>query len=269
MDPASVLWVAAPLSAMAVAAAFDVRSRQVPDSCWAIMCASGIAASCICGGTLPALLSAVSAAFVAAWVLCDRLSGIRSMLAVIPALLLSVAAYAVDPGAGAQSAITVVMVALFYILYRTGVVRGGADAKCLMSVAIVYPVYPSSGAVPILWDAPMQAAAVLNPSVSVMASALALSMLWGIPVVVCNVRAGRIDRRMFHVLRMPAEKARGAFVWPVDGDAVLYDRSDAEEFLRRAGPGDVRVTPMIPFVLPLFAACAVTVLAGSPLFALI
>lgn len=272
MDPAAVLWMAAPLCTMAAAAAYDVRSRRVPDACWAVMCAFGIASALLHDGTPSGVLAAASAASVAAWMLCDRFSGIRTLEAVVPAVAAAYASYLLDPGIGASPFVPIVMAALFYAMYLSGAIRGGADAKCLMSVAVAYPVYPSSGSVPILWDPPEGMDAILNPSVSVLCLALAISMLWGLSAAVRNIRAGRIGPGMFRSFRMPAEKVPGAFVWPVDGGRTLFDDRDAEELLRRAaseGATEIEVTPMIPFVLPLFAACTVTVLLGSPLFALI
>jgi len=72
------------------------------------------------------------------------------------------------------------------------------------------------------------------------------------------------------------EEARSSFVWPVqdyvEGKLVtaripeepeaVYDRLEAN------GIENVRVTPMIPFILPIAIGFTTTMVLGSPLFAL-
>jgi len=75
---------------------------------------------------------------------------------------------------------------------------------------------------------------------------------------------------------MDVSKAERSHVWPLedvaDGDLVRIRIPDDDEIegifsrLRDAGRTTVRVTPRIPFIIPIAAAAATVILIGNPLF---
>lgn len=276
------LWTTVVAAALAHAALCDVRSRTVPDWHWAVIGSFGsamFALSCYEQAGLP----------VAGCILMGSMLLLSNMLAEMPAwlhavtLLASVVLFVIplseDPGswyaeAGLSSA---VMFAAFHGMYVIGLIRGGADAKCLMSLALSFPVYPVTGCTPLLWHIDPPEALVLNPSLSVFTIGLALSLAGVLWVFAVNVRRGDIGPRMLTTYLMPVSDVWGSHVWPAerlcDGALVpCHGFDDAEGILRELeseGVRDVRVTPMVPFILPLAVAFVVVAVLGSPLCALI
>ena len=282
-DPAVLLWILLPAAALAWAAVHDARTREVPDACWAVLIATGTAMRVVCSGDadpMPLAASVAGTALLAAYMLSPRLVGCAGGLVVASALILFAASYLADPGSPrAVSGLTApAMFLIFLVMYRAGVLAGGADAKCLMSVAMVFPWYPVTDGVPALWAPAYPEALVLNPSVSVLLLALVLSAAWGLGAAVRNLRRGEVSRRMFHSYRMTIGEARTAHVWPMErasGGAAAYGRCGTDEKgevldgLEAAGRSDVLVTPMIPFVVPAALAFVATMLLGSPFLALV
>lgn len=282
-DPAVLLWILLPAAALAWAAVHDTRTREVPDACWAAFVFTGTAMRVLCsGGADPASLAASVAgtALLAAYMFSPRLVGTAGGAAVAVALVLSAVSYLADPGdlRAVANLTAPAMFLIFLAMYRAGVLAGGADAKCMMSVAMVFPWYPVTDGVPALWSPAHPEALVLNPSVSVLLLALIMSAAWGLGAAVRNIRRGDISRRMFHAYRMPIGEARSAHVWPMErmtGDGVERGRCGTDEKeevldgLEAAGRPDVLVTPMIPFVVPAAVAFASTMLLGSPFLALV
>ena len=116
---------------------------------------------------------------------------------------------------------------------------------------------------------------MINPSVSILVLALVLTLVWGLRILVRNVRDRNFGRGMLSSYRMDVDDVGDAFVWPVervvDGHLVRTGPCSNDEVkgvldgLRSAGAREVRVTPMVPFVLPLTVAAVLTVVFGSPL----
>lgn len=274
----AILWIAVPALVLLSAAASDVRTREVPDTHWAVMGVAGaVLCAVACGGSagaVPVVCHTAMALLLLAYMLSERLSGLVAVPVLIPATLLAVMpAVLTDSRFSEASLASFVMFLLFAGMYRTGLLRGGADAKCLMMVALVFPVMPVAGALPLLWDVPYPESLVINPSLSVMVVSLVLSLLARLKVAVRNIRDGRVSVRMFTSFVMDVDEARDAFVWPVERESegrrvrcgACYDKEGALDGLARIGEGCVEVTPMIPFVLPVLAAFLLVTILGSPL----
>ena len=79
-------------------------------------------------------------------------------------------------------------------------------------------------------------------------------------MIMGNLVRGYRGPGMWQTRRMTLESARDAFVWPVDCSGkravVLYDKKRALDEAESSGVGAIRVTPMIPFILPLAVAFA-------------
>jgi preflagellin peptidase FlaK len=153
-------------------------------------------------------------------------------------------------------------------MYMSGALKGGADVKALVSLCMLYPVYPGFGGS--VWVPVYPAAYVFNPVFSTLLIALVLSFAFLIPVIARGRKVSATyeteisDARRRHV--WPVEDIQGGLrvpVRPQDDPGDVYSR------LEEAGYDRVRVTPMVPFVLPITAAFIITILAGSPLFGLL
>ena len=278
MDVMAALWVAVPAVVLAHAAVCDMRTREVPDWHWA---AIGLIGPVLCLLSVQGLSVCVplGSAMLTACMLSERLDGSRAVPVIAASLaLMSVPVLTEDSGWTRYAGLSALaMYLLFYAMYVTGLLRGGADAKCLMSLALSFPVYPVTGCTPLLWHIDPPEALVLNPSLSVFTIGLALSLAGVLWVFAVNVRRGDIGPRMLTTYLMPVSDVWGSHVWPAerlcDGALVpCHGFDDAEGILRELeseGVRDVRVTPMVPFILPLAVAFVVVAVLGSLLCALI
>ena len=274
MDVMAASWVAVPAVVLAHAAVCDMRTREVPDWHWA---AIGLIGPVLCLLSVQGLSVCVplGSAMLTACMLSERLDGSRAVPVIAASLaLMSVPVLTEDSGWTRYAGLSALaMYLLFYAMYVTGLLRGGADAKCLMSLALAFPVYPVSDPLPLLWLIDLPGSLVVNPSMSVMVVSLALSLSSVLYVLCVNLRQGCRGRRMLTAFPMDVGRARAAFVWPVermmDGVTVPCRDYDSKERildeLESAGVSRVMVTPMIPFVLPAAMSFAIVVVLGSPM----
>ena len=272
MDVMTALWMAVPAVVLAHAAVCDLRTREVPDWHWAaigligpILCLLSVQGLSVCVLLVSVMLTVC--------MLSERLDGFRAVPVIVAsAVLMSVPVFTEDSGWTRYAGLSVLaMYLLFYAMYVTGLLRGGADAKCLMSLALAFPVYPVSDPLPLLWVMDQPESLVANLSMSVLVVSLALSLSSVFYVLCVNLRQGYRGRRMLTAFPMDVGRARTAFVWPVervaDGEKVPCRDYDSREKildeLEAAGIERVMVTPMIPFVVPVAVSFAVVVVLGS------
>jgi preflagellin peptidase FlaK len=254
---------------MLSAAYQDLRSREVSDVHWAVICVVAAAMSAL-QGDLEGILAAVTIALVTVFMLSPRVEGATAAAVVIAAIVSTAIAYWIS--GNPSHLVRIGMFLFFAALYYTGLVKGGADAKALMALSMAFPVYPPFGS--LLFDPVYPAGLVFNPVFSSFLIGLVIAVLCSLPRVIGNIRSG--DRPLdSYVMRI--SEAKGAFIWPVedmvDGQRQRVPPSDdAEACLERLednGFTEVRVTPMIPFIVPLAAGFLITIIVGCPLFALI
>ena len=265
-----IIWVTVPAAVLAYAAVCDVRSREVPDICWAVLCivGSSMYSLCLCDGWAEAVPHMAGSVLLTACMLSERLTGSWALAAFVLSAVMMAFPYLAGRS-GFEGAAVPVMFSVHYLLYRTGLLRGGADAKCLMSMAIAFPVQPSVGCIPLIWP---QDPVFPGISIQVLAIALAMTLPVGLVMFIENLVRGYRGPGMWQTRRMTVESARDAFVWPVDSSGkravVLYDKKRALDEAESSGLGTIRVTPMIPFILPLAVAFAMVAVLGDPLQAL-
>ena len=181
-----------------------------------------------------------------------------------------------DPGTEAGAA-SVLFCLFYHFLYAVGIVRGGADAKCLMSLSVAIPSLPEylmepNGNVP---DILMK---VFSPSVSVLFLSSVLSVA-GV-MVYCLIRnRGSFYPGSSHGYMMPVRDVRGSFVWPSEDirDGVrtrcqIPDDDEVEGICQKfeeAGEDEIYVTPMVPFILPMAVSLILVLLVGDPLLSVL
>jgi preflagellin peptidase FlaK len=148
---------------LAVAAWRDVRTRRVPNEFWYALTALGVV--------------------LLAWEWVSLGSGFRRSH-LVRTTLLSVA----------------VVVPLAYAFWRFGAF-GGADAKALMALAILFPTYP------IVYlpseSLPLVVTSVGVFSLTILTNGVLLGMAYPLVLGVRNLLAGHLDRRMFVARPMP------------------------------------------------------------------
>lgn len=214
-------------------------------------------------GIVPAALLLSSDILISAYILSPKLVGaaggatLASSAAIGAFLLIQ---YGTPAGVVPPAVCTALL-----LLRRSGMAIGGADIKCLVSLAVALPSLPGE---PLMWPAPQ------IPVMAVTFWALALCMCYGIRNAVANAIEGNMDASMFSEVRMPISRARTAHVWPaedaVDGKIRRVGRTGPEAYdrLEKNGARDVAVIPKIPFIVPVAASLAMVMALGDPLCAL-
>ncbi len=166
---------------------------------------------------------------------------------------------------------------LFLVMYYSGILAGGADAKALISLSLAFPAYPAIPWLPLLWAPHLPASAVLSFPVSVLAAAAMLTLIPMALIGFRNASEGRFGPRMLTEYPMLLRDAENSYVWPavdVEGGELVRRRPDADvgsvyARLKAEGIEEIPVTPMVPFVVPIAAGFAAVLAAGNPLFALV
>jgi preflagellin peptidase FlaK len=165
------------------------------------------------------------------------------------------------------------LVVLFFVMYQLDVIKGGADAKALIALSFVFPIYPELDGLPFLELNDPAALTILPFPLLVLFNGAILTLL--VPVGMLLLNVVRRDLRfplMLFGTRMSIEDAKKKHVWPmerlVDGEVrtVLFPRSDDEidwDALHGAGVDRPWVTPKVPFLIPLTLAVPFSLLVGN------
>lgn len=179
-------------------------------------------------------------------------------LALHPALL------AQWPLLGVSAAFAAMVFGFFWI----GLLPGGADAKALMSLALLAPLPLHLGAFPLL-------ASPLPPAFGVLGDALLAFLVVPLGLFAVNAKRGHLRLpHSFLGLRVPLEEARSGRAWPMeyvkDGKVrtmIMPSRFEWEEedfaALAAAGRDKIWVTPKVPFMIPLLAGFVGAFLVGD------
>ena len=165
------------------------------------------------------------------------------------------------------------MFGVAYLLFRVGVIFGGADAKALMSLSILVPFWPKIGNLFPLW------ASILPFPWVIFSNSIFLFLF--IPFILVVINAFKKNLEFPYCLvgyKMSIERARKSFVWPLervdDKDERSFvwhpvsDEQIQEEFdrLEKLGRKMVWVTPKIPFMIPLLIGFVLSFIVGDILY---
>ncbi len=159
-----------------------------------------------------------------------------------------------------------VLIVVYQLFYQLGLLRGGADAKAMMALTLLVPLYPDASPFPLLAiPASVQSTMqVLFPfSLTVLVNAAILFLAVPLAYLVVNAARGEVElpQALFgtkatldllppHVWLMERVNHRGERV------AVLFpahrqDESKEIAKLKAAGADRVWVQPKVPFMAPL------------------
>jgi len=288
------------LGFLVVAAAMDWRRRVVKDAVWIAMGAAALAVvevDLATSGLPPALhLVPLSTAILYFGVFLGKPmwdeDGFRArpgrLALYLLAPMLLVAAW-FGRGAAAADAfwrlLTMpAMIVVAHGLYEFGMLRGGADAKAVMALALLFPgVYPAIDPLP-LW----QPAPLLQPILAlwfpfafvVLVDSALLFLVVPLLFLGRNAAAGDLKLpRAFFGYRASLD-ALPKYVWFMDriedGKPVhVYfprrkeDRDEQVRLLREHGFTKVWVTPQLPFLVAMLVGYLLAVVAGNLLLAVI
>lgn len=173
-------------------------------------------------------------------------------------------------------AMAVLISILYFFMYYRDIIHGGADAKALVMLSLLFPFYPHIAGFPV-WDAPYPVSMLLPFSFSVLFMASLMLSLTPIYFLFMNLAKGnRQFPEMMLGYRMSIEEAEKRKVWPmvrvVDEEVkrTLFPRKTHEvswDALRSAGLTEVWVTPKVPFVACILLGFLFVLILGNPLFA--
>lgn len=273
------------VAVMAAASLSDLRTRTASDLNWYVM---GIGGSILFGlqlfdeGAPPIYLACLALiALVFVDILRDRRGMFEDGVNIAPLVLyaLTILAYAYlslehfgEDRYWAMISIPLLIV-LFFVLYQLDVIKGGADAKALIALSMVFPIYPELEGLPMLMLNDPAALTIMPFPLLVLFNGAILTML--VPLWMLLVNLVRRDLRfplMLFGTRMSIEDAKKKHVWPMERSedgavrTVLFPRSDDEtdwDSLLEAGVDRPWVTPKVPFLIPMTLAVPFSLLLGN------
>jgi len=194
-------------------------------------------------------------------------------MAVLGTVLLAVQYFTVGIENPIQLLFIPILIVIVYVLFYIGIIFGGADAKAIMALTILTPLWPDISDFPI------------HPSLmpftwSIFSNAIILFLF--IPPTFLIFNALKRDVELPFALlgyRMDAEEAKKKFVWPlekiVNGKRKLvfmpedFDATEHVDELEKAGMKKIWVTPKVPFMIPLLVGFIVAFIYGDILFVIV
>ncbi len=177
-----------------------------------------------------------------------------------------------------QLLIAPIMMVVFILLYKIDIIKGGADAKALMALSILFPTYPVFSNFPLIsiptnipqFVFPYPLLLLFNAAILVLAIPLAMFFY---NLAKRNVRFPA----MFLGYPMSTSDAKSKFVWPMeyveDGEIkmTLFPKDPESTIpmideLEAAGKKEIWVTPKVPFLIPLTVSIIFSAVVGNILF---
>jgi archaeal preflagellin peptidase FlaK len=270
----------------------DWRKREVSDIHWAAMGAAGLALLAVQivqdNVDLTYLLFLLPMAWFFFDMLVDRRGMFEDGINPLPIGLylgsFAILAYLLsqfwNAGYMWQLMVIPVLFVLIYFLYQFNIIKGGADAKALMAIALILPSYPILGPFPLIHVTVDATQYIMPFAILVLFNAALLTL--AVPVVMIFYNLYRRDVKMPAMLfgfMMDLPDARNKFVWPMEymSEGVLKmsvfvrpDDSTEDQInqLEAAGRKRIWVTPKIPFLIPITASLLFSAIVGNIIFLL-
>ena len=162
------------------------------------------------------------------------------------------------------------MILFIYLLFQLRLVFGGADAKALMTLAILVPIQPLMYSLP-LW----QPQIISFPgSWIIFSNSVILFLFIPLSLLIYNIlKRNIVFPQSFLGYKMPVAEAQKKFVWPLEkirnGKQVFsyrpstFDTTEELKLFEKHNIKNIWVTPKIPFMIPLLAGFIATFVLGD------
>ncbi len=285
------LRLSAAIAILGYASILDLRTRRAPNFLWIILSAVGVM-MIVVGILVDHAPNEYLLVLIPILVILSDVfwyaEGSSALARSAPFIKYAIAVVAIGALAAAwaddgyfQNLLAVpIMMMLIVLMYILDVIRGGADAKALMALSIVFPVYPVIAGFPLIGAHGDMLQTIVPFTFSVLVNAAILVVF--APLVFLAVNLYRRDLRFPQMLlgvRMEGSEATGKHVWLMErieeGKHVLYTRPKMEEDLPKEitllgsyGHSRIWVTPKIPFIVPISISVILTTFIGNPFFLL-
>jgi len=171
-----------------------------------------------------------------------------------------------------------VMMFFFVVMYMLGLIRGGADAKAMISLAILFPLYPALGGFPLLHGSTGSAQLLFPFAFVILFTAAIITALTPIYYLSRNLasRDMKFPQSLFGY-KAEHSQLKGKHVWLMErmegGEHVIYVRPKKDEDLEkeidllvRSGHTRLWITPMIPFLVPMLLSLVFSTVVGNLIF---
>jgi preflagellin peptidase FlaK len=169
------------------------------------------------------------------------------------------------------------MIIVAHIFFQTGLLKGGADAKALMSLAVLVPFYPSFYGFPII-ELGTQAGnfmSIVFPfSLVILMNSAILTVFAPLVFLIINARKGDLEfpQCLFGYKAKLTEFPK--FSWlmervrdgKVETSVFPKRKGDREEEIRALsdlGREEAWVTPQLPFMVPMFFGLLISFFIGN------
>ena len=285
-DSITVIRLVAAVAVLSYASVLDWRTRKISNAYWIGLSAVGLV-------LIPAQLWADNEPLEYLLVLVPILAilsdvywdaGDRGLMAKLaPALKYSIAIVAVALLALAwsnetyfQHLLAVPVIMLFIVvMYMLDVLRGGADAKALLALSVLFPFYPALASLGVIQAESATAEVVFPFSFIVLVTAAIVVAFFPLGFMVKNLLSREFKfPQGFLGYRMDAASIKGKHVWLMEriegGTHRTYVRPKQDEDLDKEvqlllahGRKRIWVTPKIPFIIPILAALIFCVVIGN------
>lgn len=274
--------IAVTLVILVSASISDWKDREVSDAHWAVLGAVGavgFTACCIIWNGLK--WEYICLLFGTLMILADILMDSDRYLVlfyILMAVLFIVPLYelhgASDPYFAAWLSIPISYI-IFAGMYMFGVIQGGADTKCLICLAISFPVYPQAFSLPFLIGVGNELVVdIFTFAISALFFGAIIVMFVTVYYLITNIKRGTKGKNMAIGRRMSVSEARTSHVWPmediVDGKLercnIPEEPEEVYDRLDQAGVTEIWVTPMIPFIIPITVVVMILIFIGDPLY---
>lgn len=285
-DALTAVQLAVTLAILSYASVLDWRTRKVGNSIWMVLSALAmvllVARVAVDEAPLKYLLVLVPVLAVLADVYgpsgesggWTRALPVASYAAAIVATVVLGYMWADDTYFAHLLTAPVMMMAIV-VMYMLDIIRGGADAKALMALSVMFPFYPSIGPVPLIAAEGTYAEIMFPFSFVVLVTAAVIVAFAPLAFAARNLAAGEFE--MPYALlgyRLDAQDVKGRKVWLMerveDGAHRRSTRPRRDEDLgaevdRLVSAGHTRlwVTPKIPFIVPMTIALAFAAVVGN------
>jgi len=172
------------------------------------------------------------------------------------------------------------MFGLMILLYQVDVIKGGADAKALIALSLLFPVYPMIGDLPLIPISNDLFMLIFPFSLLILFNAAIISLVVPLSLLVYNLARHDIKfPAMLLGYKVTMGEAKKKFVWPMERvengslKFVYFPKEDEENEkilsdLAALGMSRIWVTPKIPFLIFLTAGLIISALVGNPILAL-